>query len=201
MYVLFNALPSVYQPLPKEKQAFIQVFNATEILKKSKEPIAYQEALKYLEKADMILDQQLLSPFKWYEGINQSLFEFRANLKYVVIPSTQGFKIKTEHLEEIALALVKREPEKIMAINQKIGNEPSYVRVQPQPQKPLITILKESKLAKIGYSLTLGYILIIGICAIYVVSTGQDFSTFVRANPAIVIGGGLGLSGLTFWKT
>jgi hypothetical protein len=201
MYVLLGALPSVYQPLSKEKQAFVQIFKAIDVLNKSKEPIAYEAALKYLEKADMILDSQLTVPFKWYEKINQSLFEFRGNLKYVLLPSTQGFKIKTEHLEEIALALVRESPEEIAAINQKIRNEPSYVRVTPQPQKSLIALLKENKLTKIGYSLGLGYILIIVICLIFTLSTGQDFSNFVRANPAIVIGGGLGLSGLTFWRT
>jgi hypothetical protein len=74
------------------------------------------------------------------------------------------------------------------------------LKVQPQPQKSLTTVFKESKVAKIGYSLFLGYILIVGICAIYVFLAGQDFSAFMKANPAIVIGGGLGLSGLTFWK-
>jgi hypothetical protein len=138
---------------------------------------------------------------KWYEAINQVLLEFRGNLKYIVIPSTEKLKIKLEHLEEMALALVKGEPERINAINQKIATEPTYLKFQPLPQKPLMAILKESKMAKIAYSLCLGYVLIVGICAMYVVLTGQDFSAFVRANPAIVIGGGLGLSGLTFWKT
>jgi len=201
MYIFFSAAPSVFQPLPVEKQAFIQVYNAIEVLRKSKEPIAFQESLKYLEKADRILDAQFLYEKKWYERTNQSLLEFRGNLTYLIIPSTEKFKIKVEHLEEIALALSKMDPERIKEINQKLESEPTYVKIQPQLQKPLMTILRESKIAKIGYSLSLGYVLIVVICVIYVTVTGQDFSTFVKNNPTIVILGGLGLSGLTFWKT
>jgi hypothetical protein len=60
--------------------------------------------------------------------------------------------------------------------------------------------LRETTFGSVIYSLVLGYGLILIICMIYIEVTGQDFMTFLKERPEVVILGGGVFSGLTFGR-
>lgn len=202
---IINAIQVLYQPFifKPEFHAFQEIARAIKILEESSEPIAYEEAYRCLNKAYKTLKKINLDYLEWYEKINQALNRFLENLQLIVLPAIANSNIKTEHLEEIALAVLSVDSSKTEAINTTLESEPSYKKYEPPPRK--IEIFKrrfrESTIGNILYSLALGYGLVLAICLIYVVTTQQDFMIFARENPEIVVLGGLVGSGLTFWKT
>jgi hypothetical protein len=203
IYILIDAVPSLVQPLPKESYAFKKMVSAIELLENSKSEVVYIEAANYLKHAHKLLKEIELDELRWYERTNRNVKEFIENLQLVIIPATANAKIELEDLEKSAIALSSMDDTKLAKVNDFFEKKTTYEKTKPPPERTEVIVkkLRESKLSKIGYSLALGYVVIVSICAIYVVLTGLDFLVFIKANPAIVIGGGLGLSGLTFWKT
>lgn len=204
IYVLV-AIGTWYQPLKQEFYAFQKIARAIEILEKSKEPIAYEEAYRCLKKAYKNLDFEIEGLSAWYAKINETLERFHENLQLIVLPATANFKINIGHLEEFALALVSMDSKKIEAVNEMLESTPNYEKIKPPPRKmeKLVKTFRESKIRNILYSLVFGYGLILIACLIYVVFTQQDFMTFARERPEIVIGYGLlasGITSLTIWK-
>lgn len=201
MYVFLNAIPKLYQPLRKEHQAFIKIAKAIEILEKSNEPIAYEEAYRYVKEAYGILRGVELTKYvEWYREVNETFRQFLDNLKFVVLPAISKSNIKKEDLEAVALAVYETNPSEIKAVNHKL--EKSYRKFGPPPKKVemLKKIMRESLIGNILGSLALGYTVVILISLIYVVATQQDFMIFLKERPDIVILGGLILSGVTFWR-
>lgn len=69
------------------------------------------------------------------------------------------------------------------------------------PKETVMRKIRESTIGRGIGCLALGYGLVLLICGLYVFGTRQDFMTFARERPDIVILGGLLASGITFWKT
>lgn len=203
IYVVFEAIPTLYDPLIPEYNAFKKIARAIQTLEKSNEPIAYEEAYRCLKHTNKILKAIELDNLEWYEEINQTLKRFLDNLELIVLPAISNSIIKTEHLEEIALAVFSINSEKIKAVNKTLESESSYKKYPKPPRKIEIFTrrFRESIIGKLLYSLALGYGLVLTICLIYVVATEQDFMIFARERPDIVVLGGLIASGITFWKT
>lgn len=201
-YILL-VIPDLYQPLRREFYAFKKIVRAIEILNKSKETIAYEEAYQCLRHAHKILKKIDLDNLGWYTKINQTLIRFLENLQLIVLPAIANHSIKKEQLEEIAVALLSIDTSNIEAVNKMLETEPSYKKTKPSPPmtEVLTKKLRESIVGKLLFSLALGYGLVLLACLIYVVLTQQDFMIFAKDNPEIVILGGLGISGITFWKT
>lgn len=193
----------LYQPLKLEFHAFQKFAQAIQTLEKSNEPIAYEEAYRFLKHAHKILNKIELGNLEWYNEINETLDQFRENLQLIVLPAVANSNIKKEHLEEIALAVYSTNLPQIEAVNKTLESEPSYKKSKPPPRRIEVftRIFRESLIGKLLYSLALGYGLVLILCLIYVFATQQDFMIFARENPEIVVLGGLGISGMTFWKT
>jgi hypothetical protein len=217
IYIVFDAIPSIYQPLKLESHAFKEIAQSIEILEKSNETIAYKEACRHLKKAIRIVREIELSDLAWYKQVNVILEEFLSLLERFIEEMEKSIVdiigemeipiAEKERLEDIALAIYSRDPMKIDAINQTFRGEPWFEDVVVDE---LMELYKETRREKalailrgsgnIAYSLALGYSLILGICIVYVVATGQDFMVFLRENPETVILGGGVFSGLTFWR-
>jgi hypothetical protein len=203
LYVFFLLFPWLIQPLSTESYAFKHITKSIKILEESSTPEAFEEASKEIKAAGKLLRNANLYDRRWYVGVNGIIKRFSKNMQQIVYPTVCKLKIKIPDLEDIAIALARWDSTEIEKLNARLETEPTYEKIEPplQTSQAIINRLRENRLAKMGYSLVLGYALILAISGIYVVATGQDFLIFVRTNPAIVIGGGLGLSGITFWKT
>jgi hypothetical protein len=201
---LFIAYTSLYiRPYSPEEIAFKSIVNAVEMLSKSNQPMAYDEAYQCLEKAYQTVRKIRLSELGWYSKTNEPFKRFLENLELVVIPATAKASIRTQHLEEIALAVYSQDPSKIDAINKILENEPSYKKEEKPPKKRGISLKAfiESGIGRPLVSLCLGYGLVLIICLFYALATLQDFLVFARERPDIIIVGGLIASGITFWRT
>jgi len=202
---MLDLVDELYQPLKQEFRAFTKIVRAIEILEKSKEPIAYEEAYRCLKKAYEILDFEITGLSEWYTKINETLERLRENLQLIVLPATANSKINVGHLEEFALALVSMDSKKIEAVNEILELAPNYEKIKPPPRKmeQFVKTFRESKVRNILYSLVFGYGFILIVCLIYVFFTQQDFMIFARERPEIVITGGLlasGITSVTIWK-
>jgi len=202
-YVGFYAISALYQPLSLRFHAFRRIARAIQTLEKSTEPIAYEEAYRCLKHGHKILTTMELGSLEWYSKINETLDRFLDNLESIVLPAVASSSIKIEHLEEIALALYGVNLSEIEEVNRVLESEASYKASKPPPRKTEIFArkLRESTIGKLLYSLGLGYGFVLVLCVIYVFATQQDFMIFARENPEIVVLGGLGISGMAFWKT
>ena len=205
IYIVFYAIPTLYNPLTPEENAFKKIVRAIEILEKSKESIAYKEAHRCLNKAYKILKNIELNDIEWYDETNQILERFFNNLKLIVLPAVVDSYIQMGHLEEIALAVYEADPDKIKAVNERLELEPNYKKsiVREREITTFMRKVKESMIGKVLFSLAFGYGIILTACLIYVVLTQQDFMTFARERPEIVITGGLlasGITSVTIWK-
>jgi len=200
---VFGSILLLLQPLAEEFHAFQKIARAIQILEKSQEEIAYEEAYRCLKHAYKTLKGIKLDSLVWYKEANENLEGFLENLELIVLPAISTSNIKTEHLEEIALAVISEKPLKIEEVNKTLESESSYEKQKPPPRKMEIFSRKfrESIIGKALISLALGYGLILIICVIYVVATEQNFMVFARERPDIVVLGGLGITGITFWKT
>jgi len=203
IYIVLDAIPAFYQPLKPEFHAFKEIARTVQILEKSNEPIAYEEAYRCLRHAQKILEDIDLDDLEWYAETNETLKRFLENLQSIVLPAITNSNIKKEHLEEIAIALYSIDPSRIAEVNKTLEAEKSYKKSGPSQTKveAFTKKLRETTVGNIAYSLALGYGLILGICIIYVAATGQDFMTFLKERPDVVILGGGVFSGLTFWRT
>lgn len=191
------------RPYNAEEKAFMTIANAAEMLAKSKQPMAYNEAYQCLEQAYQTLNKINLSELVWYSRTNSAFKRFLENLELTILPATTKAIVKVQHLEEIALAVYSQDPSKIEAVNEILESEPSYKREEKPPRKQGISLkaLLESRIGKVLVSLCLGYGLVLMICLFYVLMTHQDLMVFARERPDIIILGGLIASGITFWKT
>lgn len=193
-YTIIDAIPSIYQPLKPEFHAFKEIARAIRLIYQSSDPIAYKEAYRCLRHAHEILTNISLDHLEWYNETNETLERFLENLQSIVLPAITNSNIKKEHLEEIAIALYSIDPSKITEVNKTLEAETNYQKSGPSQTKveAFTKKLRETTVGNIAYSLALGYSLILGICIIYVAATGQDFMTFVKERPDIIIGGGAG---------
>lgn len=124
--VVMDSIGTLYQPLKTESYAFKKIARAIQILEKSKKPITYEEAYRCLKHAHKILKNIELKDLEWYTKTNQTLKKFLKNLQLIVLPATRDSKIKTEHLEEIALAIHSLNPSQIETINETLEKETAY---------------------------------------------------------------------------
>ena len=188
------------RPYYAEEKAFRKMASALEMLEKSNESITYKEAYRCLSEACRILKKIQLHQLGWYSDTNKTLKRFLENFELTVLPATSEAKIKREHLEQMALAVLSRNPLKIKAINEVL--EASYKKEEKPLRKPVFSWkeLSESKFGRILVSLCLGYGLVLVLCVAYVFMTQQDLATFARERPDVIILGGLFISGITFWK-
>jgi len=200
--ILAVCLTLLYSPLPARFRAFQEIAKAIEVLEKSSESIAYEEAYRHLKKALHELRTISLETRGWYSENNKVIKHFRENLELIVLSELSTSNMKKEHLEEIALAVISGNTLKMQLVNKTLESEESYKKSEPSPSwlEKFETRLRETKILKLLYSLVLGYGLVLAICAIYVALTEQNFMIFAREKPEIVILGGLTVSGLTFWK-
>jgi len=191
------------RPYSVEENAFRSIVNAMGMLTKSKQPMAYDEAYRYLEQAYQTLKKIRLSELGWYGKTNTAFKRFLENLELVILPATTKATIKAQHLEEIALAVYSQDPSKIEALNEILENEPSYKREQKPTRKQGISskAFLESRIGKVLVSLCFGYGLVLVVCLVFVLVTQQDLIVFAKERPDIIILGGLIASGITFWKT
>jgi hypothetical protein len=203
IYIVWDAIPAIYQPLKPEFYAFKEIARTVQILEKSNEPIAYEEAYRCLRHAHRILENIDLDDLGWYDETNETVKRFLENLQSIVLPAITNNNIRKEHLREIAIALYSMDPSRIAKVNKTLETETTYKKSGPSQTKveAFTKKLQETTVGNVAYSLALGYGLILGICIIYIALTGQDFMTFVKERPDVVILGGGVFSGLTFWRT
>ena len=199
----FAGLYSYIQPDLLEETVYRKITDAIRILEKSRDPMACEEANICLKKALRLLRKRELSKLTWYNGTNKIITQFLDNFELVVLPMSLAAKIKQEHLEDIGLAVFYQEPVRLETTNKSLEEEPSYKRNERSPpkQKPIFTTLSESQIVRVIVSLVLGYGLIFAICIVFAIVTQQDIIGFMKGHPEIVILGGLGAAGITFWKT
>lgn len=152
-YVIVNAIPSLVQPLPQTSYAFKKMAHAIDVLENSKSQLAYKEAYSCLKQAQKILNDIELDELEWYEDVNQTVKQFIENLQLVVLPATEKSKIRTEDLEEIAIALASMNPSKMEETNKNLETNPTYAKIK-QPKKKAETFLK-----KIGENRHIGLLL------------------------------------------
>lgn len=161
-YIVFEAIPTLYQPLKKEFYAFKRIARAIEILEKSNESVAYEEAYRCLKHAHKILKDIKLKDLEWYAKTNQTLNRFLENLQLIILPAIAGSYIWKEHLEEIALALSSTNASKIEAVNERLEAEPSYRKAKPPPRK---TEIFARKFRESTYAFV--FVLAIGCCIFF----------------------------------
>lgn len=168
MYVVFGAIPTLYQPLKQEFYAFQKIARAIELLEKSNEPIAYEEAYRCVNKAFKILKGiELKKDINLYEKINQTFEHFLENLQLIVLPAIANSNVKKEHLEEIALALNSINSSEIEVMNKTLESEPSYKKAKPPPRRmeTFTRIFRESSIGRVLTFVSCG---IGGLFAFYV---------------------------------
>jgi hypothetical protein len=190
-------------PYSREEIAFKKIADAISILEKSKEQMAYDEAYLCLKKALRVLKKTTLDRLGWYNGTTKTLEEFFENFELIVLPMTSKAKIKEEHLEKIGLAVYSQKPSAIEEVNKELEMEPSYKK-EERPLKKRenpFAAFTESKIGRVVVSLSLGYGLIFVICVVFVLVTDQNLLVFAREHPEIIVLGGLGATGITFWRT
>ena len=142
--------------------------------------------------------KELIEPFKKLKELFQSRILPR-------VISGKNTKSMIEVLTEVAEIFGQIEKETtlddIVSMSQKLEQlKPLEIELEPSRIKVIITRFKESNVGRVIYSLTFGYGLILVICLVYTLGTGQAFMIFARERPDIIILGGLALSGITFWR-
>jgi hypothetical protein len=190
-------------PYSREEIAFKKIADAISILEKSKDPMAYDEAYLCLKKGLRVLKGTPLSRLRWYNGTTKTLEEFFDNFELIVLPMTSKAKIKEEHLEKMSLAVYSQKPSAIEEVNKELEMEPSYKK-EERPLKRRenpFGAFTESKIGRVVVSLSLGYGLIFVICVVFVLATDQNLLVFAKEHPEIIVLGGLGATGITFWRT
>lgn len=201
-YIVFQAIPTLYKPLRPEQYAFQKIVKAVKVLEMSNEPVAFEEVYGCVKNAHGILaDVNLEEDVEWYKEVNETFQRLLENLQLIVLPAIHDSKIKKEHLEEIALAIASMNQAKVREVNEML--ESSYEKTKPKPSgvEIFLTRIRKSTVGKVLGSLILGYGLVLVVCFLYALGTNQDFMTFLKDRPDIVIIGGLVASGITFWKT
>jgi hypothetical protein len=196
------AVSTYYRGLEPENYAFRNIAKAIEVL-----DVSGGEAYSYVKDAYKILKRRALNKrIKWYKEANEILERFVENLQLIVLPAVDKYKVGMPikgNLEEIALAITSMNLARVRKANEML--ESSYERMKPEPSastlKSFLTTTRESTIGKVLISLITGYSLILVICFLYALGTNQNFVTFLRDQPSIVILGGLGVSGITFWRT
>jgi hypothetical protein len=199
LYLLY-AIPIFIHPLEIQYRAFKNIAHAVKYIEDSNTSAAYREAYKYTKKACDILEKPNYSNLGWYAGVNQTLGNFFQNMRLIVLPAIANATIKKEHLEDIAIALANANPSAIDKVNETLVAEQTYSKLTPEKPQDLGVLFRkfmlESKIGMISTSLVLGYFLILVICLFFTAILGMDFALFARTNPAIIIGGGLTISGI-----
>jgi hypothetical protein len=206
IWIAFSAISTLIQPLDNESYAFKEVTKAWITLEKSDDPIAYEEAYRCFKRAYITLSNLSLDELEWYKDTNFTLKRFFENMQLIVLPAIKNSKIKKEHLEQIALALHNTNVLKMATVNQMFEEEVehgNYAKSAPPPKtmELLLKTFRESTIGRLIVSLIVGFGLVLIVCFIYSIGTQQDFITFAKDNPSIIILGGFGVSGATFWKT
>lgn len=202
---VLDGMNTLFHPLKEEFQAFQNFAHAIELLEKSKDEVVYEEVYRRIKTAYEILKQIDLSELGWYDWSNDVFEQFLDNLKLIILPAVAEGSIKTEHLEDIALALYETDPATLNAVNDKIESEFTYIKKLAGERK-ITTFgrkVKQSIIGKVLLSLAFGYFFILTASLIYVVLTQQDFMTFARERPDILLTGGLlasGITSVTIWK-
>jgi hypothetical protein len=132
--------------------------------------------------------------------VNRTFEQLLENLQLIVLPAIKDCLMKKKHLEKIALAIISMSQKKVKEVNKKL--ESKYDKAEPESSKAttFLTAIRKSTVGKILGSLALGYGLVLVICLLFVLGTNQDFIPFLKDQPTIVILGGLGASGITFWR-
>jgi hypothetical protein len=202
VYIVFLGIPTLYQPLEPEQRAFKKIAKAVEVLGTSDKPLAYEEAYNNVNDACKILNEVKLSKgIGWYKEVNRTFEHLLKILQTTVLPAIKDNLMKEKHLAEIALAIVSMNQRKVREVNKKLVL--NYEKAEPEPSKveTFLTAIRQSTIGKVLGSLMLGYGLVLVVCFLYALGTGQDFMTFLKDRPDIVILGGLIASGITFWKT
>lgn len=200
IYIAFEGIPTLYHPLKAEFRAFQKLARATQILEKSDSFVTREEAYRCVKHAHRILAKiELKKDIEWYDIVNKILEQFFENLQLRVLPAIISNRMKTEHLEDIALAMYNINPLEVEAINKKLEAEPTYTKIRPPPsiRKMFVRKIIESRVSRIACSLALGYGVILLVCLVYVVTTQQDLMIFARENPTPIILGGATISGIT----
>lgn len=203
LLVLLASISTWYKPLEPEQYAFRKIMEAIDSLDASSEQ-ASEEAYSNIKGAYKILNKRPLNKtIGWYERANMTFERLVKNLQLIVLPAVNDSEIKKEHLKEIALAINSMNLGKVREVNEML--ESNYDKTEPEPSavKTLLTMARESTIGRILVSLIAGYSLILVICFFYALGTNQDFVTFLKDQPSIVILGGLGVSGVsvvTLWR-
>jgi len=120
IYIFFDAISTLIQPLRSEAHAFKKIAKAIEILERSKEPIAYKEAYHCIKKAYSILDDIELSELEWYEEVNQTFEQLLKNIRVLVLPAVNSHEITIRQLEEIAFAILSLNSKEVRKVNKKL---------------------------------------------------------------------------------
>jgi hypothetical protein len=186
----------LYRPLDLEQYAFREVAKAIDVL-----DVSNEEAYNYIEKACDTLKERTLRRVGWYKEANETVSRFLENLQLIVLPAIHDSKMAKEHLQAIALTIASMNIAETKTMNEML--ESNYEKAKPKAKAihTLLTTIRTTIMWKILVSLASGYVLILAICFLYAIGTSQNFMTFLKDQPAIVILGGLGVSGITFWRT
>jgi hypothetical protein len=193
-YTVFFGISKLIYPLQPEQRAFKKIAEATDLLEASNE-----EAHDKVKDARRILDDRYLTQIEWYVETNSIFTRLLENIQLIVLPAIEESKIKKEDLEKTALAIASMNPSKAKEVNDLL--EKNYSKANPESSTAFLTEIRQSTIGRILFSLISGYGLILVVCSFYVLGTDQNFVTFLKDRPEIVIIGGLMASGITFWQT
>ena len=200
---LLIIIPKLVNPLTLTHRAFQKIANAIQTLDKSQEKIAYEDAyhsLKGALKNLETLSSTFLRDLTWYEGINKTINQFIEDFKLIVLPLTLDATFKKTDLEDVALALYSKNANELTKVSETL-EEKYHKKNEPiVPQETMWHEFSQTRTGRVVISLSLGYVLILVLSAVYVFATQQNFVVFVRGNPDIIIIGGLIASGITFWR-
>ncbi len=204
LFALLYFVGSLYYyiwPYSSELSAFRKIANVGEILSRQNKSLAYEEAYQCSVEAFRIFRKINLSDLVWYKETTDALARFKDNFELIVLPAIVGHRMKKEHMEQVALAIYSQDISRIKETNALL--ESSYERGKRPQKEPAFSVkaISKSKAGSFLISLCLSFGLVLALCLIYVFLTQQDFVSFAKDRPDIIILGGLIVSGITFWQT
>ena len=164
-------------------------FYLTKVKNHVEEAINHLSHLYYRKPLSSLFEREFVDPLE----------RFKENLETIILPRITQQKDVEKMVtmlrslaEPFSEALKPITFQDIAIMNEQIEQYRTrgiIVAIEPKPT--FMRKVEGSKIGRILSSLALSYILILMICAIYVIASGRHFAVFVNENPTILILGGV----------
>jgi hypothetical protein len=186
------------RPLAPQERAFVEIFEAIKLLKKSSEKIFLEETLSHLKKAHKLLERVSLEYLNFYMEVNNEVRRLREITKGV-IPALKNGELELAELEEIGSTLAEPTLENLKRTNDQLWEKYHGKELQEFGLRYHASRFFAATPGRAVMSLALGYGLIILISFVYCLFVDIDFVLFCKQNPSTIIMGGAILSGISFF--